>query len=85
MNIEDITLRVTLDIPISDILITRRDTEDFTQSIKEGDFDNARIILVEAVSKDILMDAYCDTDTIDLLHNGTPVGKDTASTQSYTY
>lgn len=61
MNIEDINLRILLDIPASKILTCSRDLERFKKSIKEGNLDNARVILEEAVEEDILIDAYCDT------------------------
>lgn len=60
MDIENIGLRILLDIPASKILTSGEDLERFKKSIGEGDLDNARIILEEAVDEDMLLDAYSD-------------------------
>ena len=58
MNIENIGLRILLDIPASKILTSGEDLERFKKSIGEGDLDNARLI-----DEDMLLDAYCYADS----------------------
>ena len=51
MNIENIGLRILLDIPASKILTSGEDLERFKKSIGE------------AVDEDMLLDAYCYADS----------------------
>ena len=86
MNIENIGLRILLDIPASKILTSGEDLERFKKSIGEGDLDNARLILEEAVDEDMLLDAYCyaDSDKI-CMTSIEPTQTDYTGIKSYTY
>lgn len=86
MNIENIGLRILLDIPASKILTSGEDLERFRKSIEEGDLGNARLILEEAVDEDMLLDAYCyaDSDKI-YMTSIEPTQTDYTGIKSYTY
>lgn len=86
MDIESISLRILLDIPASIILTSSEDLDKFKGAIKEGDLDEARLILEEAVDKDMLMDAYCyvDSDKV-CMTSVEPAQIDCTGIKSYTY
>lgn len=86
MDIESISLRILLDIPASTILTSGEDLERFEEAIKEGDLDEAKLVLEEAVDEDMLMDAYCyvDSDKI-CMTSVEPAQIDCTGIKSYTY
>jgi hypothetical protein len=85
MDTENICLRAVLDIPASSL--KDKDLEDFKHSLEEGDFNNARIILIESVSEDAIINAFCDSATFEMLYKGVPITDQVSDlgVKSYTY
>lgn len=52
MDIENIGLRILLDIPVSKILTSGEDLERFEKSIKEGDSDKICMTSIEPTQTD---------------------------------
>lgn len=86
MDIKNISLRILLDIPASIILTRGEDLEKFEEAIKEGDLDEAILILQEAVDEDILMNAYCHVGSDKVCMTSVePTQIDCTGIKSYTY
>lgn len=85
MDTENICLRAVLDIPASSL--KGKDLENFKHSLEEGDFNNAKIILIESVPEDAIMDAFCDSIAFEMLYKDVPITDQVndLGTKSYTY
>ncbi len=86
MDTEDIYLRAILDIPASS-LTKGSDLENFKQSLEEGDFSNAKVILIESAPDDAIIDAFCDSIAFEMLYKGVPITDQVSDlgVKSYTY